>query len=67
MKEFIVKGTPDSNREIIDYTRSGKYPASMEKNGDDVQQLTIGTDWLYPWDVLTIYDNGDYRVEKFTT
>ena len=34
-------GTPESNREIIDWTRGSATPASMDKNADGVNQLTI--------------------------
>ena len=36
-------GTPASNREIIDWTRGSKTPASMNRNADNQQQLSITT------------------------
>lgn len=36
-------GTPESNREIIDWTRCSDTPASMDRNADDAQQLSIST------------------------
>ena len=42
--EFIqYDGTPESNREIIDWTRGSKTPATMDKNMYDQRQLSIET------------------------
>ncbi len=47
-------GTPDSNREIIDWTRGSGTPASMDKNGSGIYQLSIstleGAHWVTPGD-----------------
>ena len=45
-------GTPEANREIIDWTRGTKTPAYMEKI-DGVESLCIST------------LEGDYKVSKF--
>lgn len=36
-------GTPESNREIIDWTRGSATPASMDSNADGRPQLSIAT------------------------
>lgn len=47
-------GTPESNRTVIDWTRDSHTPASMDKNADGVQQLSIstleGVHWVTPGD-----------------
>lgn len=50
-------GTPESNREIIDWTRGSRCPASMDKrviDGRDVATLSIntleGAHWVSPGD-----------------
>ena len=47
-------GTPESNREVIDWTRGSATPASMDKNADGKSQLSIstleGTYWVSPGD-----------------
>lgn len=47
-------GTPESNREIIDWARGSSTPAWMEDNAEGVSQLTIatleGSHWVSPGD-----------------
>ncbi len=47
-------GTPESNREIIDWTRNTKTPAFMDRDGEGKNRLSIktleGTHWVSPGD-----------------
>ena len=36
-------GTFDNTRQIIDWTRGSRTPATMDVNGEDVRQLSIAT------------------------
>ena len=49
-------GTPESNREIIDWTRGSKNIAYMDTNADGEKQLSInaidGTHWVFPGDFI---------------
>jgi len=57
-------GTPESNREIIDWTRGSKTPASMGKNADGVVQLSIttleGAHWVTPRDWVIKGVGGEF-------
>ena len=57
-------GTPESNREIIDWTRGSATPASMDKNADGVSQLSIatleGTHWVTPGDYIIRGVKGEH-------
>jgi hypothetical protein len=57
-------GTPESNREIIDWTRGSNTPARMEGNTDGVQQLTIstleGAMWVSPGDWIIKGVSGEF-------
>jgi hypothetical protein len=43
IQAVIYTGTPDSNREIIDWSRGSSTPASMDKNSENIPQLSINT------------------------
>lgn len=49
-----ASGTPESNREIIDWTRGSDTPASMDDHPERGHCLTIstleGTHWVSPGD-----------------
>ena len=49
-------GTPESNREIIDWTRDSETPVSMDRNAADEPQLSIstleGAHWITPGDYI---------------
>lgn len=66
IKEIIVRGTPESNREIIDATRDMKQRALMDKNAEEKLQLYL-QDYglLYPFDVVGLYQDGTVKVSKF--
>lgn len=65
VKEFVVTGKPDDNRAIIDYTRDKKHRAFMEKNADDKSQLYIQDHgFLEPFDVVSFFEDGTYKVGK---
>lgn len=53
---ITATGTPTNNRAIIDLVRGSRTPAWMERNADDIQQLTIstleGARWVQPGDVI---------------
>lgn len=57
-------GTPDSNREIIEWTKGSNTPASMDKNKDDIQQLSIntleGAHWVTPGDYIIRGVKGEH-------
>ena len=57
-------GTPESNREIIDWTRGSKTPATMDINGDDEKQLSIatleGAHWVTPGDFIIKGVKGEF-------
>lgn len=65
-------GTPESNREIIDWTKGSETPASMDKrpmpalggNYQDVPQLSIatleGAHWVSPGDWIIKGVNGEF-------
>jgi hypothetical protein len=66
MTQTVVRGTPESNRAIIDMTRDKKQRAFMEKNTDDVQQLYLHDyGFLKPWDIVTIHRDGSVTAEPF--
>jgi hypothetical protein len=58
-----ANGTPKSNREIINWTRGSKTPASMDKNAHDKPQLSISTlkgaraRWVSPGDYIVKQTN----------
>ena len=61
-------GTPESNREIIDWTRGSDTPASMDKrpgpDGREVPWLTIstleGAFWVSPGEWIIKGPGGDF-------
>ena len=65
-----AKGTPESNREIIDWTRGSLTPASMCKNAEDEKKLSIagitdGAYWVSPGDfIIKGYGNVFYHYSQ---
>lgn len=61
-------GTPESNREIIDWTRGSTTPASMDKNAEGAQQLSIstleGAHWVTPGDYIIRGVKGEHYPRK---
>lgn len=55
-----VLGTPESNREIINWTRGSHTPVTLDKNSEDQKQLTIPTLTGAVW-----INIGDYIVKVF--
>lgn len=57
-------GTPESNREIIDWTRGSSTPASMDRNADGQLQLSIttleGAHWVTPGDYVIRGVKGEH-------
>lgn len=57
-------GTPESNREIIDWTRGSETPAFMDTNADDRTQLSIntleGALWVTPMDFIIKGVKGEF-------
>lgn len=57
-------GTPESNREIIDWTRGSSTPASMDKNAEGRPQLSIatleGAHWVTPGDWIIRGSKGEH-------
>jgi len=57
-------GTPESNREIIDWTRGSSTPASMDKHPERGQCLTIstleGAHWVTPGDWIIKGIKGEF-------
>lgn len=52
-------GTPESNREIIDWTRDSATPAYMEDKKLCINTLE-GTFWITPGDYIIRGVNGEY-------
>ncbi len=56
-------GSPESNRAVIDWARDSATPAFMDKNADDVMQLSIntleGTHWVSPGDYVVCGVQGE--------
>lgn len=50
-------GTPENNREIIDWTRGSSTPAFMDRNRDEKPQLSINTLEGAHW-----VSNGDWII-----
>lgn len=66
VKTFVVKGMPESNREIIDYTRN--FPTEkrviMERNSEDNQQLYhITHGFLNPFDIIDFFEDDSAFVD----
>ena len=63
-------GTPENNRELIDWTRGSLTPAHMDRNGDDERQLTIntldGAMWVHPGDVIVQVAREVFAVRRRT-
>lgn len=57
-------GTPESNREIIDWTRGSATPASMDQNAEGLPQLSIatleGSHWVTPGDYIIRGVKGEH-------
>lgn len=43
IKAIQATGTPENNRQIIDWTRGSWTPATMDTNGKGAHQLSIAT------------------------
>ncbi len=62
-------GTPESNREIIDWTRNTKTPAFMDRDGEGKNRLSIktheGTHWVSPGDwIIRGVAGGFYPIKE---
>lgn len=57
-------GTPESNREIIDWTRGSKTPASMDEHPEHGDRLSIatleGAHWVTPGDWVIKGVHGEF-------
>lgn len=57
-------GTPESNREIIDWTRGSKTPAFMDKHPEHGPRLSIntleGAHWVTPGDWVIKGVQGEF-------
>ncbi|HZI23617.1 MAG TPA: hypothetical protein VFD46_00985 [Chryseolinea sp.] len=57
-------GTPESNREIIDWTKDSGTPAYMDTNGNDEKQLSIntleGAHWVIKGDFIIKGVKGEF-------
>lgn len=57
-------GTPESNREIIDWTRGSDTPAYMDENAEGIDQLSINTKegalWVSPGDWIIKGISGEF-------
>lgn len=57
-------GTPESNREIIDWTRGSSTPASMDTDGEGNRRLSIatkeGAHWVTPGDWIIKGVQGEH-------
>lgn len=57
-------GSPESNREIIDWTRGSSTPASMDTDGEGAKRLTIstleGAHWVSPGDWIIRGVKGEH-------
>ena len=57
-------GSPESNREIIDWTRGSETPASMDSNAHGKAQLSIatleGAHWVRPGDWIIKGVHGEF-------
>ena len=57
-------GSPESNREIIDWARGSATPASMDKHSEHGNMLTIttleGAHWVTPGDYIIKGVQGEF-------
>jgi hypothetical protein len=66
VSQTVVRGTPESNREIIDLTRDKKRRALMDKDANNKPQLYLQDHGpLKEWDIISIYQDGRVEVQPF--
>jgi len=63
-----TNGSPKSNRDIIDWTRGTRTPASMDTNAEGARQLSIatleGSHWVSPGDWVVCGVAGEFYPVK---